>query len=179
MYPQPWWVAGGWAIDLHLGRQHRPHKDVDIAVLRRDQQQLRSCFHDWSFQKVVSGVVDPWLPNEVLQLPIHEVHAERNTEHLEFLFNETKDDVWVFRRNPSISMPLEQASRRSAEGTPYLCPEIVLLYKAKTPREHDTEDFNRACGTLNAEAKQWLATALNTCHPGHEWTHKLKLAKNR
>jgi len=35
-YPRAWWVAGGWAIDLHLGHQSRAHQDIDIAVLRRD-----------------------------------------------------------------------------------------------------------------------------------------------
>ena len=173
VYQQTWWVAGGWAIDLHLGQQHRPHKDVDIAVLRRDQRDLRSCFSGWSLQKVLKGASQPWWPNEMLQLPIHEVHAEREAEHLEFLFNESAEDLWVFRRNPSISMPLERVSRRSAEGVPYLCPEIVLLYKAKAPREHDLEDFHRACETLDTDAKQWLAAALNTCHPGHEWTSEL------
>lgn len=178
-YPEAWWVAGGWAIDLHLGGQHRPHNDVDIAVLRRDQQKLRSCFSSWSLRKVVSGAFEPWQPDEVLQWPIHEVHAMRNTEHLEFLFNERNDDLWVFRRNPSISMRLERVSRRSAEGISYLCPEIVLLYKAKTPRKQDTEDFHRVCPTLDARATQWLVAALDTCHPGHEWLSTLRTVQNR
>lgn len=29
-----WWVAGGWAIDLHLGRVTRPHDDTDVVILR-------------------------------------------------------------------------------------------------------------------------------------------------
>ena len=29
-----WWVAGGWALDLFLGRMTRPHHDVDVAILR-------------------------------------------------------------------------------------------------------------------------------------------------
>lgn len=172
-YPRTWWVAGGWAIDLHLGRQHRSHKDVDIAVLRRDQQELRSFFCGWSLQKVVNGAFQPWWPNEVLELPVHEVHAEREAEHVEFLLNESTDDRWVFRRNPSISMPLERASRCSAQGIPYLCPEIVLLYKAKAPRDHDLDDFRRARTALDTDARQWLAAALDACHPGHEWIGKL------
>jgi hypothetical protein len=24
-----WWIAGGWAIDLHLGRRSRAHASVD------------------------------------------------------------------------------------------------------------------------------------------------------
>lgn len=40
--PCPWFVAGGWAIDLHLGRATRPHGDVDVAVYRHDQAAARS-----------------------------------------------------------------------------------------------------------------------------------------
>lgn len=29
----PWWVAGGWAIDLFIGAQTRPHGDLDVAML--------------------------------------------------------------------------------------------------------------------------------------------------
>ncbi|MCL4541605.1 MAG: hypothetical protein M1396_04620 [Chloroflexi bacterium] len=36
-FDRPWFIAGGWAIDLFLGRQTRAHKDVEIAVLRQDQ----------------------------------------------------------------------------------------------------------------------------------------------
>jgi len=32
----PWWVAGGWAIDLFLNRSTRQHHDLDVGVLRRD-----------------------------------------------------------------------------------------------------------------------------------------------
>jgi len=31
-----WCVAGGWAIDMFLGKQTRPHEDMEIVVLRRD-----------------------------------------------------------------------------------------------------------------------------------------------
>ena len=36
----PWWVAGGWALDLWMERETRPHQDVDLAILRGDQQKL-------------------------------------------------------------------------------------------------------------------------------------------
>ena len=32
----PWAVAGGWAIDLHLGRQTREHGDLEVAIPRAD-----------------------------------------------------------------------------------------------------------------------------------------------
>jgi hypothetical protein len=36
-YSKPWAVCGGWAIDLFLHHVTRPHKDVDFAILRKDQ----------------------------------------------------------------------------------------------------------------------------------------------
>ena len=34
----PWWcVAGGHAVELAVGRPLRPHSDIDVLLLRRDQ----------------------------------------------------------------------------------------------------------------------------------------------
>lgn len=33
-FDAPWWVAGGRALDLWMGRQTRAHQDVDVAILR-------------------------------------------------------------------------------------------------------------------------------------------------
>jgi Aminoglycoside-2''-adenylyltransferase len=32
----PWWIAGGWALDLFLGKGTRAHKDLDIGIFRKD-----------------------------------------------------------------------------------------------------------------------------------------------
>jgi hypothetical protein len=39
-FQRPWWVAGGWAVDMFLGSITRSQSDVDIAVLRADQDML-------------------------------------------------------------------------------------------------------------------------------------------
>jgi hypothetical protein len=31
----PWWIAGGWAIDLFVGTRTRAHKDLDLAPSAR------------------------------------------------------------------------------------------------------------------------------------------------
>ena len=33
----PYWIAGGWAIDLAVGRVTRDHADVDVMLLERDK----------------------------------------------------------------------------------------------------------------------------------------------
>ena len=46
-FRRPWFIAGGWAIDLFLGRVTREHADIEIAVLRTDQQFLRQHLRSW------------------------------------------------------------------------------------------------------------------------------------
>jgi hypothetical protein len=172
-WSQPWWVAGGWAIDLCADANPRRHHDIDIAVLRRDQLSLQLYFADWSLKKAISGKLVAWHAGEYLSLPVHEIHAEGKDEHLEFLLNEARDDVWLFRRNLAISLPLSDLTRRSSEGIPFLCPQVVLLYKSKDPRPVDEEDFERALPLLNEAERGWLGQALEICHPGHHWRLRL------
>jgi DNA-binding transcriptional LysR family regulator len=50
-FGRPWCIAGGWAIDLFLGRQTRPHKDVEIAIFRDDQRRLFEHLAGWTINK--------------------------------------------------------------------------------------------------------------------------------
>lgn len=44
-------VDGGWGIDALLGRQTRPHNDLDIAVARNDVEKLRNVLKDYKEKK--------------------------------------------------------------------------------------------------------------------------------
>jgi hypothetical protein len=37
----PWWITGGWAIDLAAGHVTRDHADVNVIMLERDEHALR------------------------------------------------------------------------------------------------------------------------------------------
>ena len=37
-----WWITGGWGVDLLLGRQTRPHNDVDIWIDAADDGETRA-----------------------------------------------------------------------------------------------------------------------------------------
>ena len=165
-----WFVAGGWAIDLYLGKETREHNDLEIALLRKDQLNLKAYLNEWDFKKVVKGELYIW-GDEFLELPIHEIHASNSlTEnHLEILLNETKDNYWIFRRDTRISLPIDLIWRISNTGIPYLTPEIVLLYKARHTREKDHQDFHTIKDYLQYEQKQWLRAALELHEPNHTW----------
>lgn len=175
----PWAVAGGWAIDLALGRVTRPHADVDVAVFRDDQAALRSALPGWRFSVAVAGALRPWEPGARLEPPVHEVHADPRDEHagsaLELLLNERDGADWVYRRDPAVRRPLERVLRAGPGGVRVLAPEVVLLYKSKTPRAADEHDFRAARPLLDGEARAWLRAALVRAAPDHPWAAALAM----
>ena len=178
-FAAPWCVAGGWAIDLFLGRTTRPHSDLELAVFRQDQSRLRAHFAGWTFTLSVNGRRDAWQDGTALELPIHEIHAysgDQPRQSIEFLLNERNGAHWVFRRDPQITLPLDRAFITSSFGVPVLSPEIVLLFKAKVPREKDKADFDATCIAMDRSRVRWLRSALLTCHPRHPWIAEIDAA---
>jgi hypothetical protein len=176
-FTRPWAIAGGWAIDLFLGRETRSHADVDVVIFRDDQLALRKHLRGWTWRKVVEGELVEWRDGEWLQPGVFELHAERRdasgSAHLEFLLNEREGERWIYRREARVSCPVEEAILASSEGIPILSPAIVLLYKAKATRETDERDFAAMRDALGPERRTWLRAALATAHPGHRWIEQL------
>lgn len=169
-----WAVAGGWAVDLALGRTTRAHADMDVAVFRDDQAALREALPGWRFDVAIRGELVPWTSGEWLSLPVHEVHAHPPAgdagPRIEFLLNEKDGADWVYRRDPGVRLPLARALREGPAGVTVLTPEIVLLYKSKSPQPADEHDFRAARPLLDAEARAWLRAALLRAGPAHPWT---------
>src|SRR6059058_746692 len=46
------WLDGGWCVDALLGRESRPHKDLDIAIDWKDVQRLRSALEERGYREV-------------------------------------------------------------------------------------------------------------------------------
>ncbi|MCG1010756.1 hypothetical protein J4760_12070 [Salinicoccus sp. ID82-1] len=156
-----WCIAGGWAIDLYLDKQTRAHDDIEIMIFREDQQILKHHLNDWEICKVEEGELSTW-GHEHLKLPIHELHATHKAtgQKLEILLNEKDEENWIFRRDSRVTKPLNEIINFSINSLPYLKPEIVLLYKAKSIGSKDVHDFNEAVSVMDDDQKKWLKEAL-------------------
>ncbi len=174
----PWWVAGGVAIDLFVGRTTREHDDFDVLILRRDQLVMQGYLKGWDLHRTNQPGLKPWLAGEYLGLGVNQVWCRRTPDSLwalEVMFMDTVGDRWVFRRAPSIGGSLASLGRETPEGIPYLSPEIQLLYKARQePTVKDERDFEAVLPLLNETQKLWLQSALKVQFPGrHPWSRRL------
>ncbi|MGN9909775.1 nucleotidyltransferase domain-containing protein [Phytohabitans sp. LJ34] len=169
-FAAPWYVAGGWAVDLFLGEQTRPHEDLEIAVPAGDFTAVAERFPECGFAVPRDGAVWP-LSDEELRRG-HQTWAwERAAGVWRFdVFREERDgDGWVCRRDARIRLPYAEVIRHDPDGIPYLAPEIVLLFKAKGARDKDVADLERVLPRLGGERRRWLADTLALVHPGHPW----------
>ncbi|HEU4896781.1 MAG TPA: amino acid transporter [Actinomycetota bacterium] len=170
--PARWWIAGGWAIELFAGASIRDHDDVDVAVLRPDQLAVQAHLDGWDLRVAHGGGLAPWPPGRLLDPDEHGIWARPSPAspwRLELLVDDVVDGQWVYRRNPVVRLPLERLGRTTVAGVPYLCPEVVLLYKSKRPRAADEHDARVAIPRLSAAERAWLAAAIAADAPDHQW----------
>lgn len=73
-FPAPWWVSGGYALELAVGHRYRDHGDIDISVLRRDHQAVRAYLAAWDCHAAdPPGHLRPWAIPEALPTHVHDI----------------------------------------------------------------------------------------------------------
>jgi hypothetical protein len=135
-FGHPWFVAGGWALDLALGKQTRPHHDADLTVFRTDLPSLLDYLSGWDawVAKPGCGGLSKCEGVHDARPPRHELYFRRGDNQLEVLLTDGDLNEVKFRRDPTIVMPYSVFARRDQMGRPYVAPEWQLLYKAGRPR---------------------------------------------
>lgn len=157
----PWFVAGGWALDLFLGRATRAHSDIDIAVFRADLDAVKNALRGWEFEENQD------------QHSIRSRERGKEAWQLEILVEEREGDRWVYRRNKDIGVRAVDVGRTTPDGIPYIRPEIQLLYKSASARASDETDFLTLLPRLDPAQKAFLSAGLWTTKPGHRWLGRL------
>jgi hypothetical protein len=130
-----WWVVGGIALTLWVGRPWREHDDIDIAMV--DDRASRA------FRAKRRPEADV--------LPV------------EFVPSAATAKCWVSRRDPTLRVPWSKAVLSAVE-VPVLAPELVLLGKSHGARTIDDEDATEVVPLLSPDARRFLAEHLSPTH---------------
>lgn len=163
----PWAFAGGWALDLWAGQQSRVHSDIEITCLRRDLSALVSALPDFEVVVAQNKQLSAW-SSAAPPPPSFSLWLRRHGETLwdfEILSEIHDEDVWRYRRDERVALPLDRLIRQTDQGWPVIAPEVQLLYKCRQPRDKDIADLRQFWPLLDPAARAWLRQAAALAHP--------------
>jgi Aminoglycoside-2''-adenylyltransferase len=167
--PFRWWVSGGHALELHLGRSWREHDDMDVSFCRRDASVLRDYLRGWHIEVAAAGVLTPW-DGGPLAVESHQNNLWcRQTADgpwlLDITVSDGDDEHWIYRRDPSLKILWADAVLRSRSNVPYLAPELQLLFKATHRRPKDDVDAAVVIPEVDHRRLVFLRSTLGADHP--------------
>jgi len=174
----PWWIAGGIALELAVGKTLRDHSDIDVLVLRRDQLAVRELLGGWDcWAADPPGKLKAWPRGQALGDSVHDVWCRKSPTDawgLQLMLDESEGLSWVSRRDGGISATLPELTRVTGDGVPYLAPHVQLYYKAKNPREKDQFDLDAVLrGGIDLDV-DWLRNAITRSYGAqHPWLARL------
>ncbi len=174
----PWWLAGGWAVDVHVGRVTRFHGDVDILVLNRDLGDVAAALPSVYAEVPQTGRRIEWDRRSPLQPGLEalalDVAVAPAIGKLQILVALSDGDDWVYHRGRrTLRLPLDEIGRRTVNGIPYLAPAVVLLFKSRQLRDKDHEDFVTLLPHLSGAERSWLRERLQPWREDHPWLSQL------
>jgi Aminoglycoside-2''-adenylyltransferase len=179
----PWWITGGWAIDLAAGQVTRDHADVNVMMLERDEHALRG-LAGVGIQLIADGQPPgPWPAGRRLAAgpapgpkPPVTGPRRRASDHLvlrgddlplpaEVIPASAVGAIWVYKQGSHVFTRALADITRYWQGIPFLAPEVVLLIKArpgtdKPGTDNDQRDFEAALPMLSAQQRSWLKDAI-------------------
>ena len=166
-----WWVSGGQALDLYVGRLTREHSDIDVSVLRTEAPLLHRLLLGWDLQLAHQGALTPWTTPEV-DPPCSSAWCRPSAVEpwrLQVMFEDGTPERWICRRHPDIELPMRDVIAHAPDGTPFMAPQLQLFMKAKDTRPKDDADFATVTPLLSPTATRWLQNALQRFYPTHPW----------
>lgn len=173
--PAIWGIAGGWAIDLHLGKVSREHKDIDVVFFREEQQVFYNLLKkNWKLYKAEDGKLVPWEDGDYLEVT-KDVWISKNEDSpwvFQIMLIDCDNNDWIYGREKSIRKAKEKIFLKTSEGIPYLKPELQLLYKGGSSqvKAKDFLDFQALLPLLSLTEKEWLKKSIaKQFNEDHNW----------
>ena len=94
------------------------------------------------------------------------MHSKNLLLPTEVFLAQADGTFWVHRRGAyRVTRPLADMTRRR-DGIPFLAPEIVLLFKARSTADRDQRDVETALPVLTRDSAHGSKTPSNCCHRG-------------
>lgn len=175
-FERPWFVAGGWTIDLAVNEVTREHKDIDICIFREDAEYTINYFSDWDIQVAIPGEHRLEKVNQLLdiELPRYCLHLFQGKKFLEILLTEQSGKEVIFRKNRDLRMNINDFSKQNGNLS-FVNPAWQLLFKSLSTREEDEHDFKIYINKVNDhESKKWLFKSIKAVNGNQEWTEVLR-----
>jgi len=143
------WIDGGWAVDAVLGRQTRPHNDLDIAIEASDLPALREFLEQQGYRDFPTEDSSSW--NFVLA----DVSGRKIDVHVVVL-DEDKG-VWGEPRE-GIAYPAGSLTGQGRiDDTLVRCVRADVLFQFKTsypPRAIDRQDVQALAALLGRQTPE-------------------------
>mgnify|MGYP000983253583 CR=1 FL=1 len=137
------WIDGGWAVDAVVGRQTRPHNDLDIAVEAKASDALRHFLAERGYRQTPLKEASNW--NFVLE----DEDGRKIDVHVVVL--DEQGGVWSDAID-GIAYPAGSLTGEGIiAGTTVRCisAEVQLRFKTSyPPRTIDLQDVAILCGLL-------------------------------
>jgi len=165
----PWYVAAGWALELFTGDAAREHDDLEIAVPAARFGEVVAAFPGFEWDVVGDGQIWPYPDQSRTHHQTWLCDPATGRYRMDVFREPHVGDLWVCRRDASITLPYSELILHTNDGIPYTTPEVALLFKAKQVRSKDEADFQRVLPNMTQTQRSRLTSWISQVRPGHPW----------
>jgi len=156
-------------MELHTGRQWRSHGDTDVGIVRSKANSAHEWLDaDWDLWVASVERLTPWAGEALLaDQSQNSVWARRPSDpfcSLDICVEAGDADGRAYRRDPTTQRPWDEAVLRTADGIPYLAPDLQLLFRSKDPRHKDDQDLGEVMEDLSEQQVEFVAFHLPNDH---------------
>lgn len=145
----PWCVTAGWALNLFTEAATREHDDIEIAVPALRFDEIIDALPGFEWDVVGDGRIWPFPQQRAHHFQTWLRDPATGLYRLNVFREPIIAGRWVCRRDTSITLPYNELILRTADGIPYVIPEVALLFKAKHLRDKDHADFHNVLPAMD------------------------------
>lgn len=139
------WIDGGWGVDALLGKQSRPHEDIDIVIQQKDVPKIRELLEGQGYKDVPRPDTSPWnfvLGDEIDHLV--DIHAVVLDAKGNGMYGPLKKGVMYPAQSLTGTGVIHGKSVRCISAQ-----YVVKFHSRYTPDENDFKDVYALCKKLD------------------------------